>query len=114
METTFLSSDGVTIYTVQLVGVPPASLTCTCAGYTMGVSCKHIDAVLFGGPGSKSPQPIDGFDDAANLLHNSPARKAYLEMLDEIRQVELEEKSLKAKKKAIKNAFYKKLAQGII
>lgn len=114
IQATFFSSDGERVYTVSCVGDPIRSVTCTCKGYENLKQCKHLDAVLAGSGFAAVPATKGGYDDACAAMQSSPARAAYFQLLDNLLELDKQRKALNDQEKAIKKAFYRKLAEGII
>jgi hypothetical protein len=111
--TTFLSSSGDAIHTVECIGDPVYSLRCSCGGYKNIQSCKHIDALLIGDPLIADPTPAEGYSEACLALEGSPARTAFQNLQMHLENIELEKKRLVEDVRTDKKEFYRRLAQGI-
>lgn len=114
LTVTFQSSSGGGFYYVTLIGDPVKKLACTCPGYKNIQCCKHIEALLSGDPlPPADPLPTDGYDEALDVIRDSPAAKAYERLLDGLITIEEKVRNLKNEAKVSKRMFYRMLSEGI-
>ena len=109
----FLSSSGDAIHTVECIGDPIYSLTCTCSGYRNLKCCKHVDALIEGDPLLADPTPFEGYPEACVALERSAIRLEYRKLLQDLAEIEIAKQQLIEDARSIRKRFYRRLAAGI-